>query len=152
MLRFDTKCFVCVQSMGMLRKFGGWNKNESGIAWQFTQNQQRRKITEGTQFCMYRQNRRDDISYWNKGIIIIRVTRTWTHVQTHTSLPSRGTLSAAGSPMQTLPVGPRNNGYCRTLRHSDMPWPHLRVSADNKSSTFKWTQRWQINKVMAPKA
>lgn len=44
-------------------------------------------------------------------------TQTWTRVQTHTSLPSRGALSAAGSPMQTLPVGSRNNGYCRTTYH-----------------------------------
>lgn len=101
---------------------------------------------EGTQreICQG-QNKRGDINYRNK----------WhthePHGQTHTSLPSRGTLSAAGSPMQTLPVGPRNNGYCRSLHHSHVLWPHLHISADNKSSTFKWNRRWQINKVTAPK-
>lgn len=30
---------------------------------------------------------------------------------------------------------------------ADEPWPHLRVAADNKSSTFKWSESWWINKV-----
>lgn len=47
-------------------------------------------------------------------------------------------LSTTGSPMQTLPAGPRNNGYCRKVRHSHELWPHLHVSADDKSFALKW--------------
>lgn len=76
-------------------------------------------------------------------------TRMNPQTNEHLSALQRDTICTR-SPPSHFPLLPGTMAIV-AVRTTDRPWPHLRVAADNKSSTFKWSKWWWINKVAAPK-